>query len=266
MRYSTPEYTPTRIETVGRKRGRVQLAAAGIPGFMPAERVQTHIDGLLALRLPFASIGRDAGCTKRTVMNIHHGVYDNVRTRVAVPILRVDFHPNHRQGNVLAIGAVRRARALHAIGWTWRRVAEHTPGVSWTAIAQLTHPAADRVLIAWDTWLALHDAYEKLSGTPATEGRPTLARNHAAKHQWAPPLDGEGHDIDDPSVIVVPSGPPAPPSLREIAEARRQEVARLTAAGCSIAEIADRMGISQRQVQRCRRALAEGSGGGERVA
>ncbi|OXR39822.1 hypothetical protein B7C42_08110 [Nocardia cerradoensis] len=252
MRYTAPSYTPTRMETVGRKRGRAQLAAAGVPGFMPVERVQTHIAGLLELRLPIASIARDAGVTKKTVLNIHHGAYETVRTRIAVPILRVDFHPNERQGNVLAVGAVRRLRALHALGWTWGRIAARTPGVSQTTISQLARSGTDTVLIAWDTWHAIHTAWEELSGTPATEGRFELARQHARKELWAPPLDWEDLDIDDPRVTVTPSGAASGIGLRERADDRRREVARLTGIGLSAEEIAVRLGITKRHVVRYR--------------
>ncbi|MGW5514650.1 hypothetical protein [Nocardia africana] len=219
---------------------------------MPVERVQTHIAGLLELRLPITSIARDAGVTKKTVLNVHHGVHDTVRTRVAVAILRVDFHPNERQGNVLAIGAVRRLRALQALGWTWGRIAARTPGVSQTTISQLARAGTDSVLIAWDTWHAIHTAWEELSGTPATEGRHELARQNARNCLWAPPLDWEDVDIDDPRVTVTPSGAASGTGLRERADERRREVARLTGIGLSADEIAVRLGITKRHVVRYR--------------
>ncbi|RJO71424.1 hypothetical protein D5S18_24960 [Nocardia panacis] len=256
----TTSYEPSRFRARGWKRARFELRTryGGAPGYISPEPVRAHILELTALGLPMASIARDAGCTEVCVRSVVEAKWATIRIRQAAAIMAVDFRPTERQGNVLAVGAVRRLRALQAIGWTWPAVAEHTPGISTGAIRQMTRPGHERILIAWQTWATIRDAYERLSGTPGTAGRTRLVRNAARTKLWAPPLDWEDHDIDDPRVSVKPSGQPTGTGLRERAAERRRQVAQLTALGRTADEIADRLGISQRQVVRHRSTTREG--------
>lgn len=258
MQVTSSRHLPSTFQPRGRKRAAYELSTryAGLPGYVPSEPIRQHVADLVALKLPLASIARDAGCGYTCVLEVHEGAWETVRTRHAIAIRAVDFHPNERQQVVLAIGAIRRARALYALGWGWVEISART-GLDHRMLCKLAHPTSARIIIDWAKWAAIRDVFEQLSGTPGPDtltGR--RARAAGLRHGWAPPLDWEGHDIDDPRVIVMPSGPPAELTRFDVAEARRQEVARLTAEGCSIAEIADRMAISQRQVQRCRRALS----------
>jgi lambda repressor-like predicted transcriptional regulator len=249
---------PSRFVPQGRKRARYEMATRfrGLPGHIPLEPVRAHVDTLHGMGLPLASIARDAGCTPATVRNIHCGVWAKVRTRHALAIKSVTHHPNPRQQVVLAIGAVRRAQALHAIGWTWRALAEHTPGVTAGAIATMTRPGHERTLCAWETWAVIRDAYEKLSGTPGPEGVSAMkARNAAKRRKWLPPLNWEDLDIDDPRVRQKRSGPPSGNGAAERRAARRRTVARLSQSGLSAEEIAARMRVSSRTIVRDRQWL-----------
>ncbi|WP_280499402.1 helix-turn-helix domain-containing protein [Nocardia cyriacigeorgica] len=255
MRHLTVQPAPSRFTPKGRKHARYEMNTryAGAPGYVPSGPVRQHIIDLMALGLPLASIARDAGCAESCVVNLHRGLYPTTRIRQAEAIMAVTHHPNPRQQNVLAIGAARRLQALHAIGWTWRALAAHTPGVTATAMSQMTRKGGGRTLIAWATWVSIRDAYERLSGTPGTEGRITLARNHAARQGWHPPLEWEDLDIDDPRVTPCATKARRAEQRAEAKATRIAEVARLTAAGLTAQEIAERLGVTRRQVVRDRR-------------
>ena len=229
----------------------------GMPGYVPSEPISAHITALHDMGLPLASIARDAGVTREPFRLIYHRTWDTVRVRQAAAIKAVTHHPNPRQQIVLAVGAVRRLRALHAISWMWKDIAAHTPGVSASSIATLARPGHERTICSWETWAAIRDTYDALSGTPAPESIGAMrAKNAAADRRWPPPLDWEDHDIDDPRVTVKPSGRETRTGMDERAEWRRRDVARLTRVGFSADEIAVRLNVSQRQVVRDRAANA----------
>ncbi|WP_157121219.1 hypothetical protein [Nocardia miyunensis] len=239
---------PSRFVPKGRKYAQYELRTryAGAPGYVPYEPIRDHIEELAALGLPMASIARDAGCLPNTVRNIRAGLSATVRIRQATAIRAVTVHPNERQQIVLAVGAMRRLQALHAIGWPWKGIAEYAPNVAAAVMSQMTRPRQGRTVIAWWTWLAIHDAYEQLSGTPGDSDR---ARRVATEHGWWAPLDWEGLDIDDPR--VEPSAAQAPKTTtRDIANARRQHVRALLGLNLTTQQIADRVGVSERQAMR----------------
>lgn len=253
---STPtnEITST-ITPRGRKRAKYEMCTryAGMPGYVDSAPIRAHIDHLTAHRVPMASIARDAGVGYNCVFNIHAGVWDTTRIRHAVAIMSVDWHPNARQETVSAIGAARRLRALYALGWDWTVLAEHCEFTR-SRLAKIADPTRLRVNLSWDTWAAIRDLYEQLSGTIPPPGKSsTQARNTARKRKWAPPLDWDDADIDDPTITVKPSGAATTIGLRDRANQRRHEVARLSTAGLSIAEIAVRLGVSRRLVERYRK-------------
>ncbi|BCK58340.1 hypothetical protein NWFMUON74_61120 [Nocardia wallacei] len=222
---------------------------SGIPGYVPSGPIADHIEELAGFGLPLSSIARDAGCTPECVESILRRMWKTTRIRQATAIKAVTFHPNERQEIVLAIGAVRRLQALHAIGWTWQALSAHTPGISASLLSQMARPGADRIIMSWTAWRTVHDAYEKLSGTPGTQGRAKHARLAAERRKWPAPLDWEDLDIDDPRVTAVRSGPPKVTQWT-VAEDRRERAQVLSEEGASVEQIAERLGVTPRQVER----------------
>lgn len=256
MRHLTVDPVPSRFTPQGRKRARYEMRTrfAGSPGYVPSEPIRQHVIELTGMGLPMASIARDAGCDESCVWNLHAGLYPTTRIRQATAIMAVTHHPNPRQQNVLAVGAIRRLRALHAIGWTWLALEAHTPGVSVAAMTKMAAANSRRVVTAWGTWASIRDAYERLSGTPATPGAAAnRARNAARRHGWHPPLDWEDLDIDDPRVTPETAEATWAEQRAQAKAERIAEVVRLTEAGLSSREIGERLGVTQRQVVRDRR-------------
>lgn len=234
-------------QPVGRKHARyvMQTRYAGMPGYLPADRVRAHVTMLVdECAMPYASIAADAGLYENAVLDIYHGQWDTVRIRVADALMRVTHTPNERQERVLGIGATRRLRALHRIGWPLTTLAEHGPLTSSQLQILTSRP---RRTIPWSKWLAVAELYERFSGTPGPSNR---ARTHGTRKGWPPPLDWEDHDIDDPRVVIV-ADPPKPLTQ---SQQRAVRVQALTARGRSATEIAAQLGISVRQVVRLRKS------------
>ncbi|MBF6416916.1 helix-turn-helix domain-containing protein [Nocardia cyriacigeorgica] len=233
----------------GRKRSQFELRTKfpGLPGYLPAERVQAHLRELNSYGLPARSIARDSGLCDFAVRQIIDGLYPTIRTRNADALLRVGFTPNERQQRVLAIGATRRARALQVIGWPQTEIVAAS---TLTAAQVAALVRARRTLTDWDVWKAMHDTYEQLSGTP---GPSKSARTRAKRHGWGAPLDWEDLDIDDPRVTPETAEATWAEQRAQTKAERIAEVARLTDAGLSSREIGERLGVTQRQVVRDRR-------------
>ncbi|WP_280505791.1 helix-turn-helix domain-containing protein [Nocardia farcinica] len=237
----------TSFKPKGRKHAKYEMRTtlAGLPGYVPSAPVREHVHLLHDdFGLPLASIARDAQVHYSCIQNINLGVSETTRIRHARAIMAVTHTPNQRQQIVLAIGAARRLHALQAIGWTFPAIANEM-GYARDALYRISRYR----FTAWETWAAVHDVYEKLSGTPCTTGRHRLARNLAERDGHPAPLDWEGLDIDDPRVMAVPSRTTVP-SRAERTAALRETVAELRAEGLAPVQIGQRMGLHPRTIER----------------
>lgn len=217
------------------------------PGRTTPARAVAHIEFLTSMGLSLHSIARDAGIHSDTIYRLH--TWTKLSESITRAILAVDWHPNARQETVLAVGAARRLQALNVIGWSFAELANRI-GVSLSRAHLIA--TRNQTTIIWSHWKNIHDLYETLSGTPGPSKR---AAAGARRRGWPAPLDWEGHDIDDPRVIVQ-AQPWKPKSAKEIAAERALVVAELTAKGLSAKEVADRVGVTPRQVVRDRGATS----------
>lgn len=249
-----PRTFTSRHVKIGKKRAAYERATryAGQPVLVDPAPTRAHVLDLMAYNMSAYSIARDAGVSDEVVYRLINNAHDRIRIRHAEALQAVTCHPNPRQVRVLSIGAARRLRALAAIGWSWRAIANRT-GLNESSLSTVANDG--RTTITWEMWRTIRDAYETLSGTPATGPVASRMRSNATTKAWAAPLDLEDHDIDDPRVIVA-AQPWKPKTAREIAAERALVVAELTAKGLSAKEVADRVGITPRQVVRDRGASA----------
>jgi transcriptional regulator with XRE-family HTH domain len=136
-------------------------------------------------------------------------------------------------------GTSRRLRALAALGWSREDLAEQL-GCSpqlverhRTGRLQRLHVSAAR---------RYKDLYERLQGTP---GPSAVARAHAARAGWAPPLAWDDDALDDPTAQPTGVGAPAQP-----ARVNLDEVRFLEPFGVSRYEIARRMNVAPEAIER----------------
>ena len=180
------------------------------------------------------------------------------RRRVAL-----DYLTRGQKLTVDATGTRRRINALRRLGWPLKELGERL-GCSFQHVNALT----SRAKVHRSTAAKVAALYDELCMLPGPS--PSTAKRAAAKG-WAPPLAWSEDSIDDPAArpstgtrlarqqgvafddVAVEracAGDRVP--LRPLE--RREAVRRLTAAGMSAEQIADRLGTTARTVQR-RRAL-----------
>ncbi|NKR24045.1 hypothetical protein GS479_01435 [Rhodococcus hoagii] len=235
-------WAPSTKHSIARKR---KMEAAGVDTLVDAGPVRAHVLELLSFGMNPRMIAWQAGVPDTTVRSIRDGVHQQTRVWVAERLTRVQPLPHPNQRTVLTIGALRRTRALQALGWSARDIGDRI-GMEATALTALQR----RTRIDYATWARIRDVYEALSATP---GPSKIARASAARKGWLNPFEWEGYDIDDPRVTP-------PRSARTTADRsgaradRLEQVAELTAQGMSAGAIADQLGVSERQIQRDRSA------------
>lgn len=155
-----------------------------------AHIVQAHVNKLCGYGMNYSMIAAAAGCSHMAVNEIACGERTYVQRHTADRLLAVTPHPHPHQRYVLAVGAVRRIRALQAIGWSLGAIAEEA-GDKRELIAKVgSHPR-----ITYARWRQIADVYERLSAHPGSDKR---ARTWAEKRSWASPMAWEGIDIDHP--------------------------------------------------------------------
>lgn len=218
------------------------------PGYTDTTEVREHLHQLNSWGMLYRSIAADAGMNEVSVRNIASAARStSMRTRYALRLLAVTHTPSERQGIVLAIGAARRLRALQVLGHPLATFAEPTGmsvGTLWTIAYQ--YPATAST--TYGKWLAIHDVYEEWSATPGTD--PRIRKRHAGNPA---PLDWEGVDINHPEAVP---GEPRPVKLTRSQQSKilHATVFELLGEGMGVEEIARRLNVNQRTVER---AIAE---------
>ena len=157
-------------------------------------------------------------------------------------------------------GTNRRLQALAALGWPQSELASRL-GFTFQNVSRLALEGR----VNRDTAAKVRALYDELSMTVGPSKR---ARDLALGKGWAVPLAWNDDSIDDPAARPSKMVAHRPAAIDEIAvqrasrgervrlsSAERAEVVRrLTAAGLSAADIADRLGIEKRSVTRLRKA------------
>ncbi|MFR9773162.1 helix-turn-helix domain-containing protein [Nocardia sp. SC052] len=217
-----------------------------MPGYSPAAPVQAHIHELGHFGMSQRTIAADSGVSQETVRLIAAGEYQMVRTRTSVAILSVTHSPNPRQPHVLAIGATRRLQALQTLAWPLVVLAAES-GIQLGTLWKLSNRTQKTT--RWEIWSAIHSIYPGLSGTP---GPSPQTQREAIAAGWLSTMDWEAEDvdIDDPRITPQASGRELPRTTQELSARRAAEAADHLGLGSSVEQIARRMGISERQVER----------------
>lgn len=242
----------------------------GLYRTVTADTVREHLRDLLRGEASLRGIAEVSGVPTSVVARISSGRQPTVTRRVSSALMKITPHdltarPN-AAGFVPKVGAVRRIRALQAIGHCARDIAEATT-LTEREVYLVVNQAGRWITQA--RWEAVAQAYDRLSMTP---GRSVKARSIAAAAGYPPPLawdddaiddvhatptgisaeagDGVG-DVDEVAVQAVMSGR-RPVGLRQ--DERVEALRRLVDHGWSDEAIADRLGVCSRTVLRLRQA------------
>ncbi|MGW2520516.1 helix-turn-helix domain-containing protein [Streptomyces sp. NPDC001617] len=169
---------------------------AGRPRQIPAGPASEHARALKARGLSLTQIGREAGLRTSTISRLINGQRDILAVNAA-KVLAVPLNVRASTGDVPALGATRRIRALYALGHFNRTIAVEA-GISKDAVCALAAGAWPRVKAAIDD--EVRAAYDRLSMSTGTSWK---TRQWAEKHGWATPLAWDDDTIDDPSAVPM---------------------------------------------------------------
>lgn len=137
-------------------------------------------------------------------------------------------------------GIQRRARALHALGYTGAALAREV-GISVDAMRQLLRAPEPRRYHHVEVTTAVVAVYDRLAWLPMPPGAPaTAARNRARARGWAPPLAWD--DIDHDEHPWQPA--PQPAGRPEVLSSILAEYDHLTTGGVPAHQAAARLGVT----------------------
>ncbi|UOK18043.1 helix-turn-helix DNA binding domain protein [Gordonia phage Santhid] len=225
-------------------------------GYIDAQPTREHVERLRAAGLGTRTIAQTAGVTRSILQCLIHGKPRNGRReppshtisrRNADKILAVPVPTQPRRiGNVPALGTRRRLRALIANGYSQRDIVTRL-GLTSDNLAPLVR--GDREFVDPSTAQRIDALFRQLQLTPGTCER---SRNRGRANRWPLPLDWDEDRIDDPDHEAERSQARTVVRDPERIEWRKQQVAKLTAAGQSAAEIAALLRCTPRTVVRDR--------------
>lgn len=216
--------------------------------YVDAEPARQHVRALMSAGMGWQRIARLAGVSTGGVSKLLYGAGD----RGMEPSKRI--RPANAQ-RLLAVTADQHAdAALIPARPTWRRieglVALGYPK-SWIAeqIGQHRALQLDRDFVYARTARTVQQLADRVGDTPGTSQR---ARQYASARGWLVPAYGTDEEIAEQRRMRADVN-------RELLQERREQVARLTANGLSGRQIANQLGIHQRQVVRDRGRMQEAS-------
>ncbi|MFE2563117.1 helix-turn-helix domain-containing protein [Streptomyces mirabilis] len=213
-----------------------------------AAPTRAHIELLTAANWTQRQIAAASGVLAASIHKLYVGAQKDIATWRAAAILAVEVGPPPiaDTGRADATGSRRRLQALRVLGYTRYDTAARL-GITPDRIKHIT--GCTTKTVTFEEAAAIARLYKKLS-TVAGPSRQTstIARNKG----WYGPLAWD--DIDDPKCKPQAGRKSsAKPGAPAKVYADTEQVARLTAAGCTAQQIADEVGCHKRTVHRARR-------------
>lgn len=248
---------------------RAKLRAYGRPTtpWVDATPVRAHVEQLQVAGLGWRPIADRAGVANGVVSRLLFGKTNGERFHgpskrinptaaarlLAVPLPGVDgLLPGARTDGT---GTRRRLQALVAIGWSQTYLAGRLGMAVGNLNSLITGRKCDEVTAA--TARAVVALYDELWEQPAPAGHGrTRALIAARKRGWLPPMAWDDDAIDNPK--AGPAEPEPEPAVVLRGPGRRtdpeveEQILYLTSKGASARDIADRLGVTARTVQRVR--------------
>lgn len=222
---------------------------------LPAVR---HIERLLEFGMTQNMIARAAGISNQFVRDLRVGKRSRCRSIYADAILATDTRPSKHQSLVLNVGGRRRIEALQAVGWSGRAIAHEIANGNYCLVRRWR---ADPH-ISWESFVRIADVYERWSHL---DGGNVRVKRWAASNGFIAPLMWD--DIDD--YFEVPGSASVDVGVDEVlvqrvidgtwvgeipSLERRAAFEKLHARGLSATEIAERLHVTPRTIERLRAA------------
>lgn len=168
---------------------------AGRPRSVPAGPVIEHVKALTDRGLTTWQIGREAGIEPSTVRRLAVGQQKTVWARTADRVLAVRLDVRVSLGDVSSVGAVRRIRALYALGHFNHEIAAKA-GISRDAVWALAAGRWPTIKVGMDD--GVRAAYDQLW---MSAGKSPKTRLLAERKGWVSPLAWGDDTIDDPRAV-----------------------------------------------------------------
>ena len=239
-----------RLERKRQKHAR----ATGRRSRVPAGPIRAHVQRLVDGGMGRAEIARRADVEIVTISRLLRGDLATMRRDRAGRIASVAPAPVEGQlvGLVDATGAIRRMRALAAIGWSHAEVmrrAGRRPADAFKMCQTGRCYASTRA--------ALARVYDELwCQRPAWSASTSKVIHRAAREGWPPPMAWDDDTIDDPAARPCGVLPPAMTRTRAERERRIESVRDLLDVGEDPERIAARLGVDVRALTRMLRRHA----------
>lgn len=172
-----------------------QEKSRGVTHTLPIDEVACHVDKLIAAGGSITGIGEAADVHWTVIGELARRQRKRIHTVTARRILAVTVTDLMRRssGSVPAVGAIRRVRALLALGHSHATITSRMPGAGPRFAMQLISRHPLRVS------RGMHDAicvaFDELSMMP---GASKVTRDRALRAGYKPPLWWDEADLDDP--------------------------------------------------------------------
>jgi hypothetical protein len=193
--------TPCTKEAVRADAQRKVDRLAGRPRILPSDEVCRHIQALLGVGLKPAQVAEASGMPRSSIARLVRGVQPTIHRATAEKILAVPVTVRPFTGDVPALGAIRRLRALYALGHFNQDIAAAV-GMNRESVCALVAGNWTKISVQNDE--AVRQVYGKLS---MTVGASWKTRRLAESKGWAPPLAWDDDTIDDPAASPVLDAP-----------------------------------------------------------
>lgn len=234
------------------------------------DAAREHVGALLAAGLRAGHVAELAGVSPATMCNITDPNTGRIKAEIERAILAVPI-PD-RPGDVAAdnalvpiVGASRRVQALVAHGYPQSHLAREL-GIypAHTTMAALVGRPNRKIGATGQNITAKRDRaikelFDRLQMTPGPSDR---AREYGLRHHWPLPFEWDEDTIDHPDATPIGARWTRESALAEQREqlaARRERVQELTDRGFTAVQIADRLGVADRTIDRDRHLLSIGA-------
>lgn len=220
--------------------------------------VRRHVQSLLDSGMTYNMIARAAGVSARVVVDLVEARTRHILMPSAEALLTTTQRPTHQQALVLSYGVRRRLEALAVMGWPAREIARECGRDDYSLITRIRVTTR----VQWPIHQMVSDCYQRIShvqlGDPRTS-RWAIRQGFIHPFMW--------DDIDD--YFEVPGSAPVDVGVDEVlvqrvidgtwvgeipALERRVAFEKLHARGLSAPEIAERLHVTQRTIERLRAA------------